>query len=92
MCQPPVGVLLLAMSIVRRRQWGPVIGRERRRVRPVIAPASCPRRRSNSDHAGKCTYSDEIESLDRDPGIVTLKLINSDMQNQKCCSTEHNKS
>ena len=35
------------MLIVRRRRWGPVIGRERRRVRPVIplplrAPAGDP--------------------------------------------------
>jgi len=31
------------MLIVRRRQWGPVIGRERRRVQPVIAhPPSRP--------------------------------------------------
>ena len=34
--------------------WGPVIGRERRRVRPMIAPPpSRTRRRSNSDHPGK---------------------------------------
>jgi len=26
------------MLIVRRRRWGPVIGRERRQVRPMIAP------------------------------------------------------
>jgi len=51
----------------------PVIGREWRQVRPVITPPPlCPRRRSNSDHAGKSTYSGEIESLDRDPGIATL--------------------
>ena len=62
-----------AMLIVHRRRWGPFIGRERRRVRPVIAPPpSRPRRRSNSDHAGNSTYSSEIESLDRDPGIATL--------------------
>jgi len=30
---------LPTMLIVRRRRWGPVIGRERRRVRPVIAPS-----------------------------------------------------
>jgi len=32
------------MLIVRRRRWGPVIGRERRRVRPMIAatPAGDP--------------------------------------------------
>ena len=33
---------------------------------------SCPRWRSNSDHAGKSTYLGKIESLDRDPGIATL--------------------
>jgi len=32
-----LGVLLPTMLIVRRRRWGPVIGRERRRVRLVIA-------------------------------------------------------
>jgi len=31
-----------AMTIVRRRQWGTVIGRERRRVRPAIAPPLTP--------------------------------------------------
>ena len=38
---PPanLGVPLPTMLIVRRRRWGPVIGRERRRVRPVIAPS-----------------------------------------------------
>jgi len=35
-------------------------------------PPSRPRRRSNSDHAGKSTYSGKIESLDRNPGIETL--------------------
>ena len=51
-CAPPyppavLGVPLLTMLIVRRRRWGPVIGRERRRVRPVITPPpSRPRRRS----------------------------------------------
>jgi len=37
---PPavLGMLLPSMLIVRRRRWGPIIGRERRRVRPVIAP------------------------------------------------------
>ena len=37
---PPLTVLstqLPAMLIVRRRRWGPVIGQERRRVRPMIA-------------------------------------------------------
>ena len=38
------------MLIVRRRRLSSVIGRERRRVRPVTPP-SRPRRRSNSDHA-----------------------------------------
>ena len=33
-----LGVLLPTMLIVQERRWGPVIGRERRRVRPVIAP------------------------------------------------------
>jgi len=52
------------MLIIRRRHWGPVIGWERRRVRPVIAPPpSRPRRRSNSDHAGKSSYSGEIDYL-----------------------------
>jgi len=38
--------------------WGPIIGRERRPYRPLIAPSpSRPRRRSNSDHPGKSTYS-----------------------------------
>ena len=42
--------------------WGPVIGRERRRVRPMIAlHPSRPHRRSNSDHPGKSTYSGEID-------------------------------
>ena len=69
---PPPAVLgapLPAMLIVRRR-WGPVIGRERRRVRPVIAPP--PFAPPPAIHAGKSTYSGEIESLDRDPGIATL--------------------
>ena len=37
---PPavLGVPMPTMLIVRRRRWGPVIGRERRRVRLVIAP------------------------------------------------------
>ena len=37
---PPavLGVPLPTMFIVCRRRWGPVIGRERRRIRPVIAP------------------------------------------------------
>jgi len=35
-------------------------------------PPSRPRRRSNSNHVGKSTYSGEIESLNRDPGIATL--------------------
>jgi len=35
-------------------------------------PPFAPHRRSNCDHAGKSTYSGEIESLDRDPGIATL--------------------
>ena len=39
---------------------GSVIGRERRRVRPVTPPLR-PRRRSNSDHAGKSTYPGEID-------------------------------
>jgi len=58
-----LGVPLPTMLIVRRRRWGPVIGRERRRFRPVIAPppASRPRRRSNSDHARKSSYSGEID-------------------------------
>ena len=71
---PPSAVLGApppAVSIIRRRRCGPVIGREQRRVRPVIPP-SCPRLRSNSDHAGESMYSGEIESLDRDPGIATL--------------------
>ena len=61
---PPavLGVPLPTMLIVRRRRWGPVIGRERRWVRPVIAPLPLrPRRRSNSDHAGKSSYSGEID-------------------------------
>jgi len=33
-----LGAPLPTMLIVRRRRWGPVIGRERRRVRLVIAP------------------------------------------------------
>jgi len=33
-----LGATLPAMLIVRRRRWGPVIGRERRRVQPVIPP------------------------------------------------------
>ena len=45
---------------VRRRRWGPVIGREWRRVRPVTPP-SRPHRQSNSVHAGKSTYSGEID-------------------------------
>jgi len=42
---------------------GSVIDREWRRVRLVIAPTSpfAPHRRSNSDHAGKSTYSGEID-------------------------------
>jgi len=51
---------LPAMLIVRRWRWGPVIGREWRRVR-TVTPPSRPRRRSNSDHAGKSTYSAEID-------------------------------
>jgi len=39
------------LLIVRRRRWGPVIDR----------PPSRPRRRSNSDHAGKSSYSGEID-------------------------------
>ena len=55
------GAPLPAMSMVRRRRWGPVIGRERRRVRPVTPP-SRPRRPSNSDHAGTIsTYSGKID-------------------------------
>ena len=45
------------------------------RHRPGTAPGPAgdpPRRRSNSDHAGKTAYSGDIESLDRDPGIATL--------------------
>jgi len=39
-----------------------VIGRERRRVRPMIAPPpSRSRRRSNSDHPGKSSYSGKID-------------------------------
>ena len=60
---PPPAVLgapLPAMLIVRRHRWSPVIGREWRRVRPVTPP-SRPRRRSNSVHAGKSTYSGEID-------------------------------
>jgi len=58
---PPavLGAPLPAMSIVRRRRWSSVIGRERCRVR-LVTPPSRPRRRSNSDHAGKSTYSGEI--------------------------------
>ena len=53
-----LGVPLPTMLIVHRRRWGPVIGREQRRVRPVIAPPpSRPHRRANSDHAGKSSYS-----------------------------------
>ena len=56
-----------------RRQWGTVIVRERRRVPSGdCPPPSHPRRRSNSDHAGKSTYSGEIKSLDQDPGLATL--------------------
>jgi len=68
---PPavLGAPLPAMSIVCRWRWGPVISR----VQPVITPPpSRLRQRPNSDHAGKSTYSGEIESLDRDPGIETL--------------------
>jgi len=59
---PPavLGVLLPTMLNVCRRRWGPIIGRERRRVRPVTPP-SRPRRRSNSDHVGKSSYSGEID-------------------------------
>ena len=39
---------------------------------PTIAPPLRPHRRSNSDHAGKSTYSGEVKSLDRDPVIPTL--------------------
>ena len=48
------------------------------RHRPGMAPDPAgdrpPRRRSNSDQAGKSTYSGKIESLDRDPPIATLVL------------------
>ena len=60
---PPanLGVPLPTMLIVRRRRWGPVIGWERHRVRPVIAPPPLrPRRRFNSDHAGKSSYSGDL--------------------------------
>jgi len=59
---PPavLGAPLPAMLIVRRRRWSSVIGRERRRVRPMTPP-SRPRRRFNSDNAGKSTYSDKID-------------------------------
>jgi len=44
----------------------------------ALGPASdhpfAPRQQSNSDHAGKSTYSGEIESLDRDRGIASLVL------------------
>jgi len=40
-------------------------------------PTSHPCRRSNSNHAGKSTYSGEIESLDRDPGIATYRELTS---------------
>ena len=39
-CPPPaiLGAAPPAMSMVRRLRWGPVIGREQRRVQPVNAP------------------------------------------------------
>ena len=61
---PPDGFERATAGYVDRQQtgWGPVIGRERCRVRLVIAsPPSRPRRRSNSDHPGKSTYSGEID-------------------------------
>ena len=85
------------LLIVRRRRWGPVIGRERRRVRPVIAPP--PLRApggwlSNSDHAGKSTYSGEIESLvsrpgncDCRPGNAISRELTSLFKTSKCPKT-----
>jgi len=58
--RPFLSAPLPAMLIVLRRRWSSVIGRERRRVRPVTPP-SRPRQRSNSDHARKSTYSCEID-------------------------------
>jgi len=71
---PPavLGAPLPAMLIVRRRRWGPIIGREQRRGQAGDRSPSRPRWWSNSDHAGKSTFSGKIESLDRDPGIATL--------------------
>ena len=75
-CTPPavLGMPLLTMLIVRRRRWGPVIGRERCRVRAVIAapPSFAP---PPAIHADKSTYSGEIESLDRDPGIAISREL-----------------
>jgi len=46
-------------------------GRENANV--LNCPAAVNHRRAfNSDYAGGITYSGEIESLDRDPGIATL--------------------
>ena len=42
-----------AMLIIRRRCWGPIVGRERRRVRSVIAP---PLRAPAGDPSRRCKY------------------------------------
>ena len=62
---PPaiLGVPLPTMLIAHRWHWGPVIGRERRRVRPVIAPPPLrvPAGDLTPDHAGKSWYLGEID-------------------------------
>jgi len=78
--RPPavLGAPPRATSIVRRRRWGPVIGRGRRQVRPVIAPPpSHPRRRSNSDHAGESTYSGRNRESRSRPGNSISRELTS---------------
>ena len=68
-----LGAPLPAMLIVRSGDGVPSsAGNGACSGRWSLLPPSRPRRRSNSDHAGKSTYSGEIESLDQDPGIATL--------------------
>jgi len=72
---PPavLGAPLPAMLIVRRR-WGPVIGRERRRVRPVIARP--PRRRS--------TDSTQVKVRTRAKSRVSIETRELRLSSREC--------
>jgi len=75
---PPavLGAPLPAMLIVRRRRWGPVIGREQRRVRLVIAPPHAP--------AGDPTPITQVKVRTRAKSRVSIETLELRLLSQEC--------